>query len=109
MQKRHFSITVLSLLLLLGIGFTPIAHADKKYTTEVVVYVNGKTSKGRKVRLEFTGLMGGFTGSHYTNSSGVAYVKHASEGKVKVYVDGNYSNHKTQGRAPGRINVYLSK
>lgn len=87
------------------------AMANRRYTTEVVVYANGKPSRGRKVSLEFVGglLPGGFTENVYTDSNGVARVPHASTGRVKVYVDGNHSSHRTTGQAPGRINVYLSK
>ncbi|MBF0229450.1 MAG: hypothetical protein HQK63_07655 [Desulfamplus sp.] len=84
------------------------SYADGDYTTEVTVYKNGEPRKGIKVSLEFTGLMGGLTDSYYTDSSGTAYVKHSSKGEVKVYVDGNWSKHQTKGKAPGRINVYIT-
>jgi len=82
---------------------------SNKYTTEVIVVRNGKPSSGHRVSLEFTGgvLSGGLTNDFHTNSSGVAFVEHASTGSVKVYVDGNHSNHGTTGRAPGRITVYI--
>ncbi|MBF0240475.1 MAG: hypothetical protein HQM12_22460 [SAR324 cluster bacterium] len=86
------------------------AYADKNYTTKVTVYTkNGNPAKGRKVSLEFVGgfLGGGFTDNEYTNSDGEASIKHASKGKVKVYVDGNGSSHETTGKAPGEIFVYL--
>ena len=61
-------------------------------------------ARGRKVSLEFVGgfLPGGFTENVYTDSNGVARVPHASTGRVKVYVDGNHSSHRTTGRPPHR-------
>ena len=86
------------------------AADDKKYTTEVVAYdKGGNPASGRKVCLGFTGFLGGMSENAYTDSSGVATIHHASKGEVKVYVDGDWSSHKTKGRAPGRINVYLKK
>lgn len=97
----------LCLVLVLGIGN---ASAQKKLSTEVVVLnKEGKPAKGRKVSLEFTAGLGGFTDNAYTDAKGVAIIKHASEGNVKVYVDGDHSGHKTTGTAPGRIVVNLSK
>ena len=88
----------------------PVAHAQKKLTTEVIVLnKDGKPSSGRKVSLEFTAGLGGFTDDSYTDNKGVAIIKHSSEGNVKVYVDGDYSGHKTTGRAPGKITVRLTK
>lgn len=106
---------------LFGTAFTNSAENQPKielnketnmgdHTTTVVVYKNGKrVGSGYKVSLEFVGgiIPGGFTKNFYTNSDGVAYVKHASEGTVKVYVKGNWSDHKTKGKAPGEIIVYL--
>jgi|GEM_PF-4552410 len=111
MQKYSLSSLIFSSLLLFGMGITPAAHAAKNYTTEVSVYAKGNPAKGREVSLEFTGGIagGGFTDRFRTNSSGVAYVKHASKGRVKVYIDGNYSRHGITGRAPGQITVHLSK
>ena len=109
LNRRAF---LLSIIASLSFGLPAAkAWATKKHTTEVVVYMNGKLSKGRKVSLQFVGglFSGGFTDKVYTNSDGVARIPHASTGKVKVYVDGNHSKHKTTGKAPGRIIVYLSK
>ncbi len=80
------------------------------HTTTVIVYKDGKrVGSGYKVSLEFVGglSVSGFTKNFYTNSDGIAYVEHASEGTVKVYVDGNWSDHQTKGKAPGKISVYL--
>jgi len=98
---------ILCLVLFLGIGE---ASAQKKFSTQVVVLnKEGKPSKGRKVSLKFTSLLGGFTDNAYTDAKGIAIIKHASEGTVKVYVDGDHSGHKTTGKAPGKIVVNLSK
>ena len=97
----------LCLVLVLGTGN---ASAQKKHSTEIVVLnKDGKPTKGRKVSLEFTAGLGGFTGNAYTDAKGIAIIKHASEGNVKVYVDGDHSSHKTTGTAPGRIVVTLTK
>lgn len=104
-------VIVFCIVMLMFFSVVLNSYADGKYTSEVTVYKTGEPRKGIKVSLEFIGgiLTGGFTDNYYTDSSGVAYVKHSSKGKVKVYVDGNWSNHKTTGEAPGRINVYLKK
>ena len=109
-MKKSIVVCVMAMIAFFCFSLNP-AHADKKYTTKVTVYKNGKPQKGYKVSLQFTGgvLSGGFTDNFYTNASGTAYVKHVGKGKVKVYVDGNWSKHKTKGRAPGRIDVHLSK
>lgn len=91
-------------------GFSHEADSADNHTTEVTVYKDGsRVGSGYKVVLEFVGSLSdsGFTDAYYTNSDGVAYVKHASQGEVKVYVDGNWSNHRTKGRAPGKIRVDL--
>lgn len=77
-----------------------------KHITEVVVYKNGKPASGVRVSLEF-GWAGGFTKDFYTNSQGVALVQHESEGRVKVYIDGDHSSHGISGYAPGKIPVHL--
>lgn len=103
---RAFSILLLAVCFLGYTGGDKVARAGEM-TSEVTVYEHGRPSKGHRVSFEFDGLFGGFTKDFYTDSSGVAYVKHVSSGKVKVYVDGNHSNHGTTGTVPGRINVYL--
>ena len=76
--------------------------------TEVIVYQDGRPSKGRYVKLEFPGVFsGGFTRAFLTDSDGVARVEHSHHGKVYVYVDGNHSSHGTTDYAPGRIIVQL--
>lgn len=77
-----------------------------KHATEVVIYKNGKPASGLRVSLEF-GWSGGFTKDFYTNSQGIARVEHDSEGRVKVYIDGNHSKYGITGYAPGRIPVNL--
>ena len=74
------------------------------HTTKVSVFENGKPAKGRNVSLEF---WEGMTKGFITDDSGTACVDHESTGHVKVYVDGNYSNHRTTGDAPGHIKVSL--
>jgi hypothetical protein len=101
--------SILASLLLLVMAL-PLAHAQKKLTTEVVVLTkDGKPASGKKVSLEFTAGLGGFTDDYYTDKKGVALIKHASEGTVKVFVDGDHSSHKTTGRAPGTITVRLTR
>ena len=59
------------------------ASAEKKLSTEIVVLnKDGKPTKGRKVSLEFTAGLGGFTGNAYTDAKGIAIIKHASEGNA---------------------------
>lgn len=83
--------------------------SQKKHTSVVTVYKNGKPCRHCRVTLEFTFFLGtgGFTADVYTDSSGVAVVEHNSEGEAKVYVDGNHSKHQTTLKAPGRCTVNL--
>ncbi len=83
--------------------------SQKKYTSIVTVRKNGKPWRNCRVTLEFTFFLGtgGFTDNVYTNFSGVAEVKHNSEGEAKVYVDGNHSKHQTTFKAPGICTVDL--
>ena len=79
-------------------------------TTVVTVLRGDRPLKGKKVSLEFTHfLSGGLTKKFVTDSSGQAHVQHKQKGRVKVYVDGNHSSHKTVGTVPGNITVFLSK
>jgi len=120
-MKNFFGMLLLATVLLFGSAFTNSEEIPSRtelneevnledHTTTVVVYKNGeRVGSGYKVSLEFVGglLPGGFTKNFFTNSDGVAYVKHTSKGTVKVYVKGNWSNHRTKGKAPGKITVYL--
>lgn len=118
-MKNFFAMLLIATVFLFGSAFTnseftptekELNGEEVKLTTTVVIYKNGKrVGSGYKVSLEFVGglLSGGFTDNFYTNSDGVAYVEHASEGAVKIYVNGNWSDHRTKGKAPGKITVYL--
>jgi hypothetical protein len=78
------------------------------YTTEVVVYQNGKPSSGHRVSLGFNGLFNsGMTKDYSTDSSGTAHIQHELKGDANVYIDGNHSNHGTTLNTPGRVTVYL--
>lgn len=82
----------------------------KEHTTKIVIYKNGdRVGSGYKVSLRFVGglLPGYWSDNFYTDSDGVAYIEHNGEGSVEVYVNGDWSNHRTKGKAPGTITVYL--
>ncbi|NER00357.1 MAG: hypothetical protein F6K30_27285 [Cyanothece sp. SIO2G6] len=78
--------------------------------TSVVTILRGdKPLKGKRVSFEFMGFLpGGVTQTFITNSSGQAYVHHKQKGRVKVYVDGNHSPHKTVATVPSSITVFLN-
>lgn len=82
----------------------------KKYTSQVTVYKGGKPKSRSRVALLFSwGMMGsGWSKDAYTDSSGVAYVEHDSQGKAQIYVDGEFNSHRTEGNFPGKATVYLS-
>jgi hypothetical protein len=86
-----------------------ISGGKKVMTTEVTVLdAKGKSAGGRQVILEFEGPKGlAFTDPAFTTAKGVVKIKHILQGKVKVYVDGNHSLHRTTGQAPGKITVRL--
>jgi len=75
------------------------------YVSKITVYRNNRPAKNVRVALEFTGFTNmGFTRAFYTNSDGVAYVEHASEGKANVYIDGKYRGTM---RVPGSEYFYI--
>ena len=97
---------LLSFLVLTAPG---ISGGKKVLITEVTVFdAKDKPAGDRQVILEFGSLKEPiFTDPAVTNAKGVAKVKHSLEGKVRVWVDGDYSTHSTTGKAPGKITVHL--
>lgn len=77
-----------------------------KYYSKIHVQRKRDGSKASSVRvsLGFTGLLGGFTKSFYTDRHGVALVEHASRGEAKVYANGK---HVATMRAPGETVVFV--
>lgn len=70
-----------------------------------VQYRDGSKPKGIGVVLGFTGTFGGMTKTFYTDSQGVALVKHESTGNADVYVSGKKVGSL---RAPGETAVFIS-
>ncbi|MGB4847860.1 MAG: hypothetical protein WBP41_08075 [Saprospiraceae bacterium] len=68
--------------------------------SKVTNYRNQVLARGMRVSLEHIGLFQkGFTSNYYTNDNGVIYIKHESNGKATVFINGNA---KGTMRTPGR-------
>jgi len=113
MRRLRFALLWVGFLTMLPFGpsSTNLAQAQQELFSEVIVYSNGRPASGRRVSLEFVGgfLPGGFSKSEHTNRDGVARIAHTASGSARVYVDGNFSDHRTTGTAPGRFIVYLTR
>lgn len=71
-------------------------------TVKVVSQSSGKPLSGKRVMLNFSGLLRGHS-TEYTDSNGEAHFN-SDNGEGEVYVDGT-AKHK--GRLAGRVVVYI--
>ncbi|MBP0002723.1 MAG: hypothetical protein J7642_03205 [Cyanobacteria bacterium SBC] len=75
-----------------------------KHISKIIVYKNQKRKRGCRVRLGFTGLLGGMSQPVNTDADGVARVGHSSTGNAEIFVDGKKVG---EGKFPDRVILYL--
>jgi len=75
-----------------------------KHISEIIVYKNQKRKRGCRVRLGFTGLLGGISQPVNTDADGVAHITHSSTGKAEIFVDGKKVG---EDKFPNCVVIYL--
>ena len=84
-MARLICFLTFTLIFSLALAETGNGGAKKGVTEVTVLDANGKPSDGRRVILEFPALKTPFTNVAITSNTGVALIKHTTEGIAKVY------------------------